>query len=780
MAKNKIYFLTFILFILTLLSPLLLPAQNGCDVTVNAGEDVTFCEDNQNVTLSGLVVGDYLDLQWSPADNLSSPTTPITQALVNTTTTYVLTVHSRSSVNLIVNGDFSQGDTGFSSNYVYGTGGSLGLLTSEGQYAIDDNPQDTHRRFADCGDHTTGTGNMMVVNASGEEDSFWCQSVTVNEGTGYDFSAWMTSVNDENPAQLQFSIDGNLLGNQFNATADLCSWVEFSAQWTAPASAEVEICIVNVNLTPAGNDFALDDIAFQEICETTDTVTVTIADLNATWTPPTQLCQDDSIIILNDLLSPLATPDGTWTLNGETASFIDPAQMTPGQYTLRYAVSLDQCGASREEVITVSKPPYAGTPGPSLQYCEGTQTTIILANQIENEDPDGQWTETSLVPGPAGSFNTISSSLDISNLPAGEYTYNYTVGANSACGVSENQVRVVIEALPVVDLGTDLNLDCANASLSLSSGLDPSYSFQWTDEAGNLLAATPELTVVAPGTYTLNVTTAVSGCQGQGSVSVTEEVGNTITASAEVIPPSCYDSDDGRIIISSPSGGIPPYLYAIGDNPFVAVPEFQNLPPGNYELTVMDAGGCTQVLNAVVTAPSELQVVIEADNTVISLGDSLQLEAVINNRISEIRWSPNPTSCSDCTQITVQPQQSTLFVVNVVDEFGCRADAQLNIQVKRDYNIFIPNAFSPNEDGVNDLFYINAAEGIRLLHLEVVDRWGNIVFQRNDLAPNDPGSAWDGRFRGLLVPSSVLVYSLEAELSNGERIILSGELAVVY
>ncbi|MCB0631489.1 MAG: gliding motility-associated C-terminal domain-containing protein [Saprospiraceae bacterium] len=779
MATNKLYQLLLSAFLLTA-SPILLTAQNGCDVTVDAGENKTFCESDQNVTLTGLIVGDFLDLQWEPAAGLSAPNLATTQALVNTTTTYTLTVRSRSSLNLITNGDFSQGDTGFTSDYTYGTGGSLGLLTSEGQYAIDDNPQDTHRRFADCGDHTTGTGNMMVVNASGEEDSFWCQSITVNEGTSYDFSAWMTSVNDENPAQLQFSIDGNLLGDQFNATANLCAWMEFSAQWTAPASAEVEICIVNVNLTPAGNDFALDDIAFQEICETTDSVTITIADLNATWTPPSQICKDDDIIILNDLLHAEATPDGTWTLDGQTVTSLDPAQLNPGQYTLRYAVSLDQCGASREEPITVVKPPYAGSPGPTLRYCEGTEATVILANQLENEDPDGEWRETSLTSGPAGSFNPISSSLEIADLPAGDYTFNYTVGANSPCGSSENQVRVIIEALPTVNLGTDLVLDCANPTLTLSSDLDATYNFQWTDDAGNLLGTSSVLTVDAEGTYTLNVVSSTTSCQAQGSVSVTEIEGNTITASLEVTPPSCFDSNDGRISVVNPSGGLTPYLFSIDNKPFIDYPEFQNLPPGNYEIAVMDAGGCTEVFSAVITAPSELQVVIAAEKTILSLGDSLQLEAIVNNRISELSWIPNPASCSDCPLITVQPQQSTRYVVNVVDEFGCRASAQLDVQVKRDYNIFIPNAFSPNEDGVNDVFYINAAEGIRLLHLEVVDRWGNVVFQRNDLAANDPGSAWDGRFRGILVPSGVMVYALEAELASGERVILSGELAVVY
>ena len=65
------------------------------------------------------------------------------------------------------------------------------------------------------------------------------------------------------------------------------------------------------------------------------------------------------------------------------------------------------------------------------------------------------------------------------------------------------------------------------------------------------------------------------------------------------------------------------------------------------------------------------------------------------------------------------------------------------------------SSLGSNEDGINDLFFVNAAQGINILHLQIADRWGNIVFERNNLTPNDPGQAWDGRINGQLVPSGV-------------------------
>lgn len=780
MARGKNYVL--ILVVLAILSPWSsVWAQTNCTTTLDAGPDVILCEGNQTISLAAQVSGDFLDILWTPASGLSAPMQALTQANIDTSIIYMIRVRSLSGSNLIVNGDFSQGDFGFTSNYEYGTGGSFGLLSTEGQYAIDDDPEDTHRRFASCGDHTTGNGNMMVVNASGEEDNFWCQTVAVNEGTLYDFSAWVASVNEENPAQLRFSIDGAFLGDQFNSSGDLCDWEEFSAQWTATATASVEICVVNVNLTPAGNDFAIDDLAFQEVCVATDSVVVTVADLIADWQQPAAICQNDDLIILDDLLLPGATPGGIWLLAGEEVASLDPSKLNAGQYQLSYNVSLATCSEQQAQTITILKAPYAGAPGPTLNYCQGTNLSLQLIDQLMGEDAGGVWTETSLSGSAGNAFNANSGSLQVAGLAAGNYTFNYAVGAGGPCGASENEVRVIIDPLPAVDLGPDRNLDCVDTDITLApaGGSNNALEYEWTGSDGTVLGTTAALSVAMAGTYQLMVTNSTTGCQAQDAIAVSENR-DSISATLAIIPPTCYDSKDGRIQVQSAAGGTEPYMYSINNGPFISSPDFGNLSAGNYELTVMDAGGCVQSLNATVIAPSQLQVVIASDNNVLNLGDSLELEVIINNPVSQIKWTPAQPNCPNCSTITIAPVVSTRYLVEVIDEFGCSASAQLEIQVKREFAIFVPNAFSPNGDGVNDVFFVNAGEGIHLMDIEIADRWGNIVFQRKDFPANDLSAAWDGRVLGNLVPSGVMVYSLKAALPNGEVIVLSGELAVVY
>lgn len=759
-------------------------AQPTCTVTVDAGQDATFCQAGEPTTLNAQISGDYLDIAWTPTAGLTSPASPSTQATVNSTTTYTATVRSRSSVNIIFNGDFSQGDVGFTSDYEYGTGGSFGPLSQEGQYVIEDNARDAHRRFAPCTDHTTGTGNMMVVNASGSTENFWCQLVDVNAGASYDFSAWVTSANDENPAELQFSIDGQLLGSEFKASDNLCIWEEFAAQWTAPATTQVEICIVNVNLTPAGNDFALDDLSFREICVTTDSVTLTVADLNTDWNVPVSLCQNADPVNLDDWLQPTATTGGVWTLDGVALTTLDPAAINAGPHQLRYTVTQDICEANNEATLDLLAAPDPGQANSAPAFCNGTQDQVTLSDLITGGDAGGSWTEVSTGVQAGSAFDAANGTVQIAPLVAGTYQFAYTVGANSSCGSEETVVEVIINPAPLVDLGEDRVLDCTFPMVQLGSGVGQSdaYVYQWTDGQAMVIASERELIVDQAGSYTLLVTDSQNGCQAQDEIVVTSNI-EDIIAEITTLPASCYNTQDGFIQVNNVTGGTGPYVFSLNGNPFVTQSEYGNVPVGSHRLEIMDAGGCSSVYDLLVDAPSELQVAIIADATDVNVGQSVDLEVIINSddsRAAEIIWTPAQPDCENCQRITVHPTRSTRYSVRVVDENGCSAEAEIAIVVTSDINLYIPNAFSPNQDGINDLFIVHAAAGISIRSLQIADRWGNLYFQRQNISPNDPGQAWDGTFQGRKAPTGVYAYTLELELPTGEQIFQVGEVSVVY
>jgi gliding motility-associated-like protein len=252
-------------------------AQNCNDFTLSISPDTTLCSPAAELSLSGSASSPPFDWAWSPAAGLNTTEQGSVLAQPTVTTTYTLTARAIRE-NLIFNGNFALGAVGFTTDYNPASGGPNGPLDNEGEFMVDDDPSDTHQNFAACDDHTTGDGNMMVVNSADSQDQVWCQVVSVTPNTDYAFSAWATSVFFENPASLQFSFDGVLLGSVFDASSAVCEWQQFFATWSSGANTDVEICITNVNSAASGNDFAIDDIAFGEICEASAEVTVTVGE----------------------------------------------------------------------------------------------------------------------------------------------------------------------------------------------------------------------------------------------------------------------------------------------------------------------------------------------------------------------------------------------------------------------------------------------------------------------------------------------------------------------
>jgi len=165
------------------------------------------------------------------------------------------------AANLVTNGDFEAGNTGFGSDYDYVVSVNQSSGYPEGIYLIDDNPNDIHNLFSSYGDHTTGAGQMMIVNGSTTPgDRVWFENgISVLANTTYFFSTWIASANPGSPAQLNFSINGGAIGT-FNAISTTGVWQQFYAQWDSGANTTANIALVNQNTAAGGNDFTLDDI----------------------------------------------------------------------------------------------------------------------------------------------------------------------------------------------------------------------------------------------------------------------------------------------------------------------------------------------------------------------------------------------------------------------------------------------------------------------------------------------------------------------------------------
>jgi hypothetical protein len=128
-------------------------------------------------------------------------------------------------------------------------------------YDVTTNPHNCHPLFSSFGDHTTGTGNMMVVNGAQQAGvPVWGETVAVLPNTTYFFSVWIATDYPLSPAQLDFSINGAALGPTFTASITPGQWQQFFQTWFSGANTTAALGLVNQNTAFSGNDFALDDI----------------------------------------------------------------------------------------------------------------------------------------------------------------------------------------------------------------------------------------------------------------------------------------------------------------------------------------------------------------------------------------------------------------------------------------------------------------------------------------------------------------------------------------
>jgi gliding motility-associated-like protein len=352
--------LAFLLFSMIIVQFVFIEAKSQCNIIIqNLPDTILACKNttvqlNPNAfTTAGTPY--YVDTIWTPGVGLSDST--IINPIVSVGTTsqqYSLTVQAVLPFNLIPNGDFSLGDTIFSSDYVYGTGGSFGLLSFESQYAIATNANNTHVNFASFGDHTTGTGQMMVINGSNIANvNIWCQTINVNPNTYYDFSAWGATCVASNPAILQFSINGVLSGSPLALPLATGVWTQFHTTWYSDTNTTITICITDQATALSGNDFAIDDIAFKEICNATDSVYIQVVNL----TPAIQIgkqfgCDEDTIHFVAQDGAGHIPFSYLWSFGDATYSNVKDTThiyTTQGVYNIKLITELSGC---KDSVLT--------------------------------------------------------------------------------------------------------------------------------------------------------------------------------------------------------------------------------------------------------------------------------------------------------------------------------------------------------------------------------------------------------------------------------------------
>ena len=182
--------------------------------------------------------------------------------------------------------------------------------------------------------------------------------------------------------------------------------------------------------------------------------------------------------------------------------------------------------------------------------------------------------------------------------------------------------------------------------------------------------------------------------------------------------------------------------------------------------------GCSATASAMVNSVSGPSVTISPGVT-ISHGTSTTLSATGGG--SYLWMPPGSLSCSSCKNPIASPSITTTYYVIITDSLGCTATDSVTITVIENCDsLFIPNAFSPNNDGENDVFCLYGTSCIETLQLTIYNRWGEKVIQT--LNPKD---CWSGVFKNQEADTGIFVYQLIAIFKNKKQLNIKGNISLV-
>ncbi len=453
----------------------------------------------------------------------------------------------------------------------------------------------------------------------------------------------------------------------------------------------------------------------------------------------------------------------TWTaenitvrnyLNSTTSP--NPTAIVPAGVidTFWYAVSASNGSCARTDTVYVfSNPLPTADAGPDITICSGG--TVTLGGSPSSNAAGVQWAGQNATA--TGWLNNPTAANPQAVIPAGTVSNFYYVltGTTASC-VARDTVNIISNAAPVANAGSDQSL-CEGGTATL--GGNPTAvggtSITWSGQnvlAESWLSSTtdpnPQVNMPAgtTGTFSYVVTVNDPLCPRTDTVKVISHTN----------PVAQIDSNGSTRICTNQSvtisviGNYTSYLWSNGSN----ASSISVNQAGNYSATVTDAFDCTAASNVITVSTITVPTLTVFPDTVITYGDSVEMYTDLNlasASIDSFTWYPAANlSCINCTNPVATPQLPAQYYGVNVYTGGCVATDSALIRVVFPNNFFIPNAFTPNGDGNNDNFYIQAQGGVKVILFQVFNRWGEKV--------HEGSYPWDGSYKGKPAPAGVYIY----------------------
>jgi len=466
--------------------------------------------------------------------------------------------------------------------------------------------------------------------------------------------------------------------------------------------------------------------------------------------------------------------DGTTPLNGMHSN---PSHFyaAPGLYNVNQTV-FTKFGCSGAKtlpgIIKVVASPVVGIDGANSQCVPGSLTFIGVVLVADTSSiPSWRW----------NLYN--GQTLSGQSLPAQLYTQpgldSVQLIATNSSGCNDTTVtNFTLFPLPTVSVTADTTI-CLGQNLPLQASGAATYNWSLPSSSSLSCSNCPD-PLASPTITTSYIVTGTSaqGCQASDTMHVT--VNQPVTV--QVLPPTDSVCVGQSVQLTASGAALYSWSPAEGlNNSNIANPLASPAATTLYQVTGSDNKNCFHDTETVTVTVFNYPTLNLGPAVTIPSGSSYQINANGSSDIISENWSPSAgLSCTNCLSPLATPQNTTLYTISAVNGGGCSISDSIKITVVcTDNNFFVPNTFSPNGDGVNDVFYVRG-KGLNILpSIMIFNRWGQIVFEKKDFAPNDPSAGWDGTFNGQKAPVDVYIYTLQVICENSTIITYSGNVALI-
>ncbi len=542
---------------------------------------------------------------------------------------------------------------------------------------------------------------------------------------------------------------------QLEATTLLGS-TPYGYQWSTNENTAI------ISVTPSATTNYTVTVTDRYQCSTDTVVTVEVnAAVTTDFTATSPICFNETSTITYTGTTPLGSIfnwnfDGGTIISGSNEGPYQISWATPGVKNISLDIDAPpgSCAGTPTTIqVTVSPElPWDPIVGSDAQVCAGETITLTASAGFANYE----WSN-----GANGQSLTVTT------------TGNYRVTATDAngCEYVSNTVNIVVHDKPVLTLDNLENVSCfdltdGSATFAATGGISP---YQYVLEPGIFLTGNtaPNL---APGNYTVIVFDALQ-CNDTVDFIITEPAA-PLSINLLLLQNAICHGDANGIIQLEALGGTSDYTFVWSNGRTGAsVTDFSN---GTYTVTAIDANGCTVEETYTITHPDPILVTVPSNYEVL-LGKSVVLTAETgDNPLYAFEWKPDYNlNDPSILQPTATPYLTTTYVVTVRDENDCTGTDTTTVNVLDSIIIYIPNIFSPNNDGINDQFLVYA-NAVKNFYMIIYDRWGEKVFESEDIF-----QPWDGNYKGKLAPEGVYVYHIRFTFLNQTQQKRSGSITLV-